>query len=190
MTRSLPHLHTARLEVRLAQPTDTAAIVDYYRRNAAFFRPFDPPRPVDFLTEPYWERRIGFSLTEFMSDRSVQCFLFDAANPTRIVGNATLSSIVRGAFQACNLGYALDEGEQGKGLMYEALTALIRYAFDELRLHRLQANHLPDNYRSATLLRRLGFLREGYAENYLYIAGAWRDHVLNALTNPNAPIPG
>ena len=190
MTRALPHLHTARLALRLAQPTDTDAIVDYYRRNAAFFRPFDPPRPADFLTVGYWERRVGFSLTEFMSDRSAQFFLFDASDPTRVVGNATLSSIVRGAFLACNLGYALDQHEQGKGLMFEALTEIIRYAFDELRLHRIQANHLPDNHRSATLLGRLGFVREGYAENYLYIAGAWRDHVLNALTNPHAPEPG
>ena len=51
-----------------------------------------------------------------------------------------------------------------------------------LRLHRVQANHLPENQRSARLLQRLGFRVEGLAREYLYINGAWRDHVLTALT--------
>ena len=56
--------------------------------------------------------------------------------------------------------------------------------FDVKGLHRIQANHLPENARSAALLARLGFVREGLAKDYLFIGNAWRDHVLNALTNP------
>jgi len=56
--------------------------------------------------------------------------------------------------------------------------------FESLRLHRVQANHLPENLRSARLLQRLGFRVEGSAHAYLFINGAWRDHVLTALTYP------
>ena len=60
--------------------------------------------------------------------------------------------------------------------------------FDTVGLHRIQANHLPENVRSARLLRRVGFVPEGYARDYLFIDGAWRDHVLTACTNPR-PVP-
>ena len=67
--------------------------------------------------------------------------------------------------------------------MYEALTAAIDYVFTDLKLHRIMANYIPVNERSARLLRRLGFTVEGYARDYLFIAGEWRDHILTSLTN-------
>lgn len=90
---------------------------------------------------------------------------------------------MRGPFQAAYLGYALAESEQGKGLMFEALTHLIRFASTELNLHRIMANFMPDNQRSGALLDRLGFAVEGRADEYLRIDGRWRAHVLTSLTN-------
>jgi ribosomal-protein-alanine N-acetyltransferase len=46
------------------------------------------------------------------------------------------------------------------------------------------ANYRPENERSARVLERLGFEREGLAREYLFIDGAWRDHVLTSLLNP------
>ncbi|MEW6281000.1 MAG: GNAT family N-acetyltransferase, partial [Candidatus Eremiobacterota bacterium] len=94
------------------------------------------------------------------------------------------SHILRGAFHACYLGYRLDQRDQGQGLMQEALGRAIRYAFERLHLHRIMANSMPTNERSLRVLERLGFQREGYARDYLRIAGEWRDHVMMALTNP------
>ncbi|MCK6430817.1 MAG: GNAT family N-acetyltransferase, partial [Burkholderiaceae bacterium] len=70
-----------------------------------------------------------------------------------------------------------------RGLMTEALAACIDFAFGALRLHRIQANYMPENERSGRLLARLAFEREGYAKDYLFIDGAWRDHVLTARLN-------
>jgi ribosomal-protein-alanine N-acetyltransferase len=81
------------------------------------------------------------------------------------------------------LGYGLDREAVGNGLMEEALRAVIELGFDELNLHRLMANYMPTNTRSARLLRKLGFVVEGHARDYLRLAGAWQDHVLTALTN-------
>jgi ribosomal-protein-alanine N-acetyltransferase len=69
--------------------------------------------------------------------------------------------------------------------MFEALQASIAYMFHEQDLHRIMANHVPENVRSAALLQRLGFEREGYAREYLKINGIWRDHVLTALVKPD-----
>jgi ribosomal-protein-alanine N-acetyltransferase len=92
--------------------------------------------------------------------------------------------IARGPFQSCVLGYQIDQRHEGRGLMLEALTACLGYMFREFKLHRVQASHRPENVRSARLLARLGFQSIGVAREYLFIDGAWRDHMLTALTNP------
>src|SRR6266566_6670694 len=69
----------------------------------------------------------------------------------------------------------------GNGYMREAMTLVFRYAFSELRLHRLQANVQPGNERSLALLRSTGWREEGYARRYLKVGGRWRDHVLFAI---------
>ena len=68
--------------------------------------------------------------------------------------------------------------------MEEALRAANAFVFDAMRMHRVMANYRPENERSRRLLERLGFEREGLARNYLFIDGAWRDHVLTSLTHP------
>ena len=102
-----------------------------------------------------------------------------------MVGSVGLSNLSRGPFQNCSLGYSLDADCQGRGLMHEALQAVIAEAFaPAINLHRLQAAARPENDRSLAVLARLGFADEGLARNYLYIDGAWRDHRLFAITNP------
>jgi ribosomal-protein-alanine N-acetyltransferase len=85
------------------------------------------------------------------------------------------------------LGYSIDAAHEGRGLMREALEAVLADAFGRLGLHRVQANVRPENARSLALLARLGFEREGLAREYLFIDGAWRDHVMTARRAPGWP---
>jgi ribosomal-protein-alanine N-acetyltransferase len=101
-----------------------------------------------------------------------------------MIGTCNFSNIVRGVFQACHLGYAISQSHQGKGLMSEAVELGIRYMFEIVKLHRIMANYMPRNERSARLLEKLGFEREGYAKSYLKIAGVWEDHILTSKINP------
>lgn len=90
---------------------------------------------------------------------------------------------------ACYMGYALGPGAQGKGYMVEAARAGIEFMFDRVGLHRIMANYMPDNRRSAAVLSRLGFTVEGSAKDYLFLNGAWQDHVLTSLTSPEPIAP-
>jgi [ribosomal protein S5]-alanine N-acetyltransferase len=123
-------------------------------------------------------RRFSFALAER-----------GAAHDAPILGWISLSEIVRSVFQAAYLGYMLAENAQGHGYMTEGVRAVVSFAFDELLLHRIMANYMPHNERSAAVLRRLGFTIEGTAKNYLYLDGGWRDHVLTSLTNPHPTLP-
>ena len=93
-----------------------------------------------------------------------------------ILGSIEISQISRGNFQSAYLGYLIGAPFANQGYMTEALSLALDYAFDRLRLHRLEANLQPSNAASRALVRRLGFTREGYSRRYLKIAGRWRDH--------------
>lgn len=101
--------------------------------------------------------------------------------PPALVGGVTLTNVRRGVTQAATLGYWLGAPYAGRGLMHDALSALIPFAFDVLRLHRIEAAVMPANATSLRVLDRLGFSREGLARRYLKIADRWEDHLLFGL---------
>lgn len=199
MTRPAPLLRTERLVLRLPEPADVASIVRYYTRNAEHFAPTDPPRPSAFLTPGFWHDQVRQARREYEADMTLRLLLFRRPpghdrGETEVLGTANFTQIVRGPLQACYLGYGLDRQAEGQGLMTEGLACAIRHVFAPqeptagneprgLGLHRIMANHLPDNARSAGVLQRLGFTVEGVAREYLFIRGEWRDHVLNSLVN-------
>ncbi|WP_110657620.1 GNAT family N-acetyltransferase [Salinicola halimionae] len=108
---------------------------------------------------------------------------FAKAGDGTLVGCINLNEIVRGALQSAYLGYYAFSPNQGKGMMKEALSAVISHAFGEHELHRLEANIQPGNVRSAGLVKSLGFRLEGYSPRYLKIDGEWRDHERYAITS-------
>jgi ribosomal-protein-alanine N-acetyltransferase len=178
-------LRTERTILRLAEPEDVAELVRFHTRNLAHLAPNSPRRPEGFLTEAYWQQEIPRSREDFAAGRSARLQLCLAEDPRRIIGAVNLNNITRGAAQYADLGYALDAGMQGKGLMPEAVRAMIAFAFGPLNLHRVRACYLPTNGRSGAVLRRLGFVVEGYARDYLLIDGRWQDQILTSLINPD-----
>jgi ribosomal-protein-alanine N-acetyltransferase len=101
------------------------------------------------------------------------------------VGAFNISNIVRGYFQSAFLGFYGFVPHQGKGFMSQGLSLLLKKAFSELNLHRLEANIQPDNKASITLVSRAGFRKEGYSPNYLQVGGEWKDHERWAILNDN-----
>ena len=180
----LPVIRTDRFVLRLATPSDVPQLVTYRRANDAFFAPFEPLRAGDHLTEAYWRRQVEIDHEQFGADQAVRLYLFGPEDPAPALGLVAFSNIIRGPFQSCFLGYAVDEAHQGRGLMTEVLRHGIEYMFRERNVHRIAANYLPHNTRSAELLKRLGFTVDGYARDYLRIDGRWQDHILTSLVDP------
>ena len=176
---------TARLRLVASEPSMSRQVLAFVARNHAHFAPWDPPTPEGFFTVRGQRERLLKSRRAFAAGEAFRYWLYTLDDPTRVVGQVHIFSISRGAFHSAMLGYQLDQDQQGSGLMHEALQTLLAEMFsDRVRLHRIQAAHLPENLRSAAVLARLGFQPEGLAKNYLFINGQWRDHVINALLNP------
>ena len=100
-----------------------------------------------------------------------------------IVGFYNISEIVKGCFQSAYLGFAAFEPNQRKGFMSKGIQLLLRIAFDEINLHRLEANIQPDNIASKNLVKKANFVKEGYSVGYLKISNKWRDHERWAIIN-------
>ena len=179
-----PLLLTARLRLVAADERLAAALADFHDRNRAHLAPWDPPTEAGFFTEAVQAQRLRDAAVAFAAGTDYRYLLQPIGDTARVIGSVHFSNIVRGPFQSCNLGYALDQQYEGQALMTEALRCAIAEVFSpRINLHRIQAALRPENWRSAEVLKRLGFVDEGLASDYLFIDGGWRMHRLVALLN-------
>jgi ribosomal-protein-alanine N-acetyltransferase len=181
---TLPSIPTQRTRLVVLTPADAALLLEYRLRNRQHLAEWEPARTEDYFTEEAAREHLRQTLRDTEAGNAVH-LAARASGSGDMVAVCALTNIVRGPFQACHLGYSVDHAHQGTGLMAEVLQAAIDHAFGPLGLHRIMANHMPRNTRSAALLGRLGFEREGYARAYLYIDGKWEDMILNALVRPD-----
>ena len=178
-------LQTPRLYLREPKLDDAEEITRYLRRNKIHDQAFEPKRSQEYYTQHYWRERIMARQKEAFDKKGCQLFIYAKDNPDAIVGYINFDNIIRGCFQSCTLGYALDFDNQGQGYMHEALKVSINYIFSTHNLHRIQANYIHTNTKSGNILEKLKFRKEGEAKKYLNINGEWQDHVLTSLININ-----
>lgn len=171
------------MQIKMVDAGDAAGLSRFHTENFHHFKQWIPQSEAAFHSIDAWKTR----LTEWESETAVGRGVYFVAlgdDGEAIVAICSLINILRGPFQTAHLAYAIAKAHEGKGLMRELCLHVIRYAFAELELQRVISNYLPTNQRSARMLTRLGFEREGFARKYLYINGQWEDHVLAARVNP------
>jgi ribosomal-protein-alanine N-acetyltransferase len=178
-------LHTDRLTLKVLDPSFADRVLDFFARNRDFLREWNPAATETFYTVAFHAERLANDLVWMREGLQLRLHLFLREDTAfeRVIGSASLSNIVRGAFQSCHLGYQIDEQAANNGLMTEALRRVIAYAFDELKLHRIEANVMPRNLRSRRVVEKLGFEEEGLAKQYLKINGVWEDHIHYVVLN-------
>ena len=174
-------LRTARLVVRTVRAGDAPALLAYAVRNCDHLERWEPARPPDFETLGYWERFVASTEREQDAGERAR-FVAEYGEGGEFAASINLHGIEHGVVSAAILGYSVGARYEGRGIGREAVGAVTTYAFDVLGLHRIEANYQPMNERSGRLLRALGFVVEGYSRDYLYLDGAWRDHIRTALT--------
>jgi [ribosomal protein S5]-alanine N-acetyltransferase len=156
-----------RVALRELSPRDCQDFIAGMRASRALHRPWvvGPCTPEQF--QVFLERSGGEASRSLVLRR---------LEDERLVGYFKLGEIVRGDFQNAYLGYAAVAPHQRRGYMTEGLRLLLRLAFSEMGLHRIEANIQAENVRSLALVRRCGFVKEGFSERYLKIGGRWCDH--------------
>jgi ribosomal-protein-alanine N-acetyltransferase len=165
--------------LRAPQMGDYAEWAALREASRSFLTPWEPTWPADDLTRAAFRRRLRRYAEDVRTDQSYAFFVFRERDNV-LVGGLTLANVRRGVAQAGSLGYWMGQPHAGLGLMTAAVRALIPCAFGALGLHRLEAACIPTNVASISLLEKTGFVREGYAREYLCINGTWQDHLLYA----------
>ncbi len=163
---------------------------DYAEIRAAsriFLEPWEPTWPSDALSRDAFYRRMNRYTSDWRNDTGYSMFLFDQ-DSSALVGGISLSNVRRGVAQCGTLGYWMGEAHARKGYMHEGLRLMLRFAFDELMLHRAEAACLPHNEASRNLLLGCGFSQDGHAKKYLKIRGVWQDHLLFSLLSEDFPV--
>ena len=179
----LPVIHTARTIMTVAGPERAPLLLAYREQNRAHLAPWEPARTTAYFTLDAARRRLAQSVDEARAGSALHFMALDR-DGSAVLATCAFTNIVHGVFQACHIGFSVAASMQGMGLMHEVAQAGIAHMFEQEQLHRIMASHLPRNLRSAALLGKLGFEREGYARSYLRINGQWEDMVLTSLINP------
>lgn len=173
---------TDRLILRTIEISDLGMLQDYLLRNRNFLSPWEPQRQDSYYENDNLVKLIEQEIADNSKRNQLSLYIFPKGEE-RIIGNVTLSNIIRGIFQSCFIGYKLDKDEVNKGLITEAVEKVIDIAFNELKLHRIEANIIPRNHQSLRVVKKLGFEYEGLSKEYLKINSVWEDHEHYALLN-------
>lgn len=107
---------------------------------------------------------------------SAECILICTRKTGDIVGTVSISDIIRASYQRGTVGYNAFMNSARQGYMSEGMKLVFKFAFEDLGLHRLEADIQPGNIPSLRFARKVGFQREGYSPGFICINGVWKDH--------------
>ena len=148
--------------------------------SRSFLEPWEPTWAEDVLTRESYRRRLQRYLRDARKEQGFALFVVREPDHA-LLGGINVSNVTRGIRMSCSIGYWIGQRYARNGYMTEAVRIILGFAFDELKLHRVEAGCVPSNIASAGLLRNLGFQEEGYARKHLNINGQWHDHLLFAM---------
>jgi [ribosomal protein S5]-alanine N-acetyltransferase len=179
-----------RVMLRPPQRADERQWVEIRRVSRDFLVPWEPTWPSDASTPAAFHRRLKRFHAEWREAAIYAFFIFDKTDET-LLGGITLSNVRRGVSQSGSIGYWIGKPHARNGYMSEAVQLMLSFAFDTLRLHRVEAACLPSNEASRDVLAKAGFTQEGLARRYLRINGEWRDHVTFGILrdDPRPSVP-
>ncbi|WP_123052610.1 GNAT family protein [Clostridium sp. JN-1] len=162
------------VSISVLTPDDGEDVLAYYIKNRDYLKQFEPEREESFYTLQFQRRNLIESYKQFINSESVN---FGIYKDEKFIGKIQISNIVLGVFKSAIAGYSIDQDEQGKGYMKEALGLVCDYACYDIGLHRLEASTLVDNIKSQKVLKHCGFQELGVNKKYLFINGKWQDHI-------------
>lgn len=191
-TRGWPAtLREGRVGVRPLRLRDAQAWSESRIANEQWLAPWEGRQPS--LPPAGWEERHSPAVFAAMlrvlrrESRQGRCLPFAVTYDGDLVGQVTVANVVRGAFQSASVGYWVDGRLAGNGIGPTALVLVVDHCFTEVGLHRIEANVRPENGPSRRVVEKLGFREEGLHPRFLFIDGAWRDHLCFAVTVEDVP---
>jgi ribosomal-protein-alanine N-acetyltransferase len=178
-----PRLRGARVVLRPLAASDFPAWREVRLRNESWLIPWEPQRHPS-LPDPTRDRH-AFEARCTARERERQtdhAYPFGVFVDDALAGEVNLNNVTRGALQSATIGYWVDRRLAGNGYIAEAVVVVMKYAFEQAQLHRLEICIVPRNTASRRIMEKLEIREEGVAQRFLEIAGTWEDHVRYGIT--------
>lgn len=183
-------LECGDLVLRPIKLRDKAEWTRVRARNAAWLQPWEASNPSSQGVLPTYGGMVRV-LNRQAREATALPFIITERIPSQsrpaVVGQLTVSSIMWGSAMSATLGYWVDQGRAGRGIVPTAVAMVTDHCFRELGLHRMEINIRPENAASLRVVEKLGFRDEGLRPRFLHINGAWADHRSFALTSEEMP---
>jgi len=176
-------LEGAGVRLRPHRASDYSQWASLRSGSRDFLQPWEPTWPSDDLSRAAWRRRLTAYAQDIERAVAYPFLIFRQADGA-MVGGITVSNVRRGVAQMASLGYWIGAPFVRRGHTTAAVSAVTRFCFERLGLHRVEAACIPTNEASRGVLLKCGFKQEGMARAYLRINGVWRDHILFGLLSP------
>jgi [ribosomal protein S5]-alanine N-acetyltransferase len=173
-----------RIYIRFLDISDAAAVLELQLRNKEFFKKYTTTKNESFYTLKLQEDIIKDNIIKKENDEKYSFGIF-TKNSGELIGNVALTEVLRNSLQSCYIGYYLDMRQNGQGYMTEVVKLVVKFAFEDLKLHRIEAGVMPHNIRSMRVLEKAGFQKEGIARKNVKINGVWQDHQVLAIVSEN-----
>ncbi len=168
--------------LRAPEARDYAEWSGLRETSRGYLTPWEPTWAADELSRGSFRYKLRRYAEDARDDKAYALFVFREEDGA-MTGGVTLSNVRRGVAQTGSLGYWSGQAFASKGYITAAVRVCVRYAFEDLDLHRVEAACQPENVASRRVLEKAGFTHEGRAAGYLKINGQWRDHVLWGIVN-------
>lgn len=176
-------LYGKRVMLRPLTPEDFGSWREVRRRNEAWLTPWEPLRPLPQFDPTSNRGAFGSRCAARERDAaSGTSYGFGLFAERRFCGEVNLNNVLRGAIQTGTVGYWIDQRMAGRGLVAEGVVVLAEFAFETLRLHRLEICIVPGNHNSRRVMEKLAIREEGIAQRLVEINGVWEDHLRYGFT--------
>lgn len=166
------------IALRPLRTTDARRWREVRRRNLDWLKPWEATLPPEAESDGDAVPTFGMMVRRLRREaREGRTLPWALTYQGDLVGQVTVGGIAWGSVRAAYIGYWIDSGVAGRGIMPTAVAMALDHCFDVLRLHRVEINIRPENAASLRVVEKLGLRREGERAAYLHIDGDWRDHV-------------
>jgi ribosomal-protein-alanine N-acetyltransferase len=168
--------------IRPTDRSDLEELLALRLANRDHTGPWEPARDPSFYTRSGQALELDLDAQAWAAGTAFAFAVLDLGAAERLIGRVALANVVRGAWQNATLGYWIDVDSGGRGHATRAVRLVLAFAFEDVRLHRVQPAIIPRNVRSQRVAEKAGFRHEGRAARYLNINGVWEDHDIWAMT--------
>lgn len=174
------YLEGERCNIKTFQESDARSLTELVINNKYFWSIYEPLHRQEYYTIDTQYKKIIESMRLMQSNREFSFGIFDK-DTHQLIGHISLYAIKRLPYSSAFIGYSVDEKYVGKGIATEAVALILKFAFTQVNLHRVEAYVSPKNMASVKVLEKSRFIREGLLRQLLFINGEWQDHYMYAI---------